>query len=90
MIDAMTGTNVEDRIPGKLPSDVCVAHKTGSWEGNFGDAGIVFYKDPSDGEKHYYIAVLASGAGEGEARDAIQDISLAVYEALASLKDATR
>ena len=88
MLDAMTGTNVEDRIPGKLPSGVRVAHKTGSWEGNFGDAGIVFYKDPSGGEKHYYIAVLASGVGESEARDAIQDISLAVYEALAAPREA--
>ena len=87
MLDAMTGTNVEDRIPGKLPSGVRVAHKTGSWEGNFGDAGIVFYEDPSGAEKRYYIAVLASGAGEGEARDAIQDISLAIYEALTASKD---
>ncbi len=85
MIAAMTGTSVEDRILGKLPSGVRVAHKTGSWEGHFGDAGIVFYKDPSGGEKHYYLAVLASGAGEGEAREAIQDISLAVYEALTAL-----
>ena len=89
MIAAMTGTNVEDRIPGKLPSGVRVAHKTGSWEGHFGDAGIVFYKDPSGGERHYYIVVLASGAGEGQARDAMQDISLAVYEALAAQKDVT-
>lgn len=82
MIDAMTETNVEDRISGKLPLGVCVAHKTGSWEANFSDAGSVFHKDSSGVEKHYYIAVFASGAGEGEARDEIQEISLAVYEAL--------
>ena len=87
MIDSMTGTNVEDRIPGKLPSGVRVAHKTGSWEGHFGDAGIVFYKDSLGIEKHYYIAILASGAGEGEARAAMRDISLAVYETLTASKD---
>lgn len=90
MLGAMTGTNVEDRIPEKLPSDVRVAHKTGSYGSHFGDAGIVFYKDPSGSEKHYYIVVLASGAGEGEARDAIQDISLAAYDALTAPKGTTR
>ncbi len=90
MLDAMTGTNVEDRIPGMLPSDIRVAHTTGSWERNFGDAGIVFYKDSSGNEKHYFIAVLDSGAGEGEARDTIQEISLPVYEALTAPGEAAR
>ncbi len=87
MIDSMTGTNVEDRIPGKLPSGVHVAHKTGSWERHFGDAGIVFYKDSSGIEKHCYITVLASEADEGEASAAMRDISLAVYEALTAPED---
>jgi beta-lactamase class A len=83
MLDDMTDTSFEDRIPEKLPDDARVAHKTGSYGDNFGDAGIVFYKDRRGVEKRYYLVVLSSGAGEYDARDAIQDISLAVYEALA-------
>lgn len=82
MLDAMTETNLEDRIPNKLPPDVRVAHKTGSYGENFGDAAIVFYKDNQGVEKRYYLVVLAKGAVEPEARDVIQDVSLAVYEAL--------
>jgi beta-lactamase class A len=84
MLDAMTDTAFEDRIPERLPQDVRVAHKTGSYDDNFGDAGVVFYKDRQGVEKHYYLVVLASGTGEYEASDAIQEMSLAIYEALVS------
>ncbi len=83
MLDAMTQTYVEDRIPGELPQDVRVAHKTGSYEDNFSDAGIIFYKDHRGVEKRYYLVVLSRGDGEYEARSAIQEMSLATYEALA-------
>jgi beta-lactamase class A len=82
MLDAMTETSVEDRIPGKLPEDVRIAHKTGSYDGNFGDAGVVFYRDSQGEAKRYYLSVLSEGTGEYEARDVIQDVSLAVYEAV--------
>ena len=80
MLDTMTETTLEDRIPEKLPNDVRVAHKTGSYESNFGDAGIVFYKDHQGVEKRYYLVVLARDTGEYEARHGIQEMSLAVYE----------
>jgi beta-lactamase class A len=86
MLEAMTETVFEDRIPEKLPLEAVVAHKTGSYGDNFGDAGVVFYKDRSDAEKRYYLVVLAKGVGEYEARDVMQDISVAVYEALAATK----
>jgi len=82
MIEAMTETSVEDRIPERLPEDVLVAHKTGSYEGNFGDAGVVFYKDSQGEARHYYLTVLSKGTGEYEARDVIQKVSLAVYKAI--------
>ena len=82
MLEAMTDTSVEDRIPEKLPEDVRVAHKTGSYEGNFGDAGVVFYKDSQGKARRYYLTVLSEGAGEPEARDVIQKVSLAVYGAI--------
>jgi beta-lactamase class A len=82
MLEAMTDTSVEDRIPEKLPEDVRVAHKTGSYEGNFGDAGVVFYKDSQGKASRYYLTVLSEGAGEPEAREVIQKVSLAVYQAI--------
>ena len=82
MLDAMTDTSLEDRIPEKLPSEVRVAHKTGSYAENFGDAGVVFYTDEQGVERSYSLVVLAKGAGEPEARDVIQNVSLAVYEEL--------
>jgi beta-lactamase class A len=82
MLDAMTETTFEDRIPERLPLDVRIAHKTGSYIDSFGDAAVVFYKDRSGTEKHYYLVVLSRDAREGEARDVIQEISLAVYETL--------
>ena len=85
MLDAMTETTLEDRIPEKLPSDVHIAHKTGSYENNFGDAGIVFHEDSQGVEKRYYLVVLAKDTGEYEARDAIQEMSLAVYEAVTGI-----
>jgi len=86
MLDAMTETTLEDRIPEKLPRDVRVAHKTGSYDDHFGDAGVVFYKDGQGVERRYYLAVLAKDTNEDGARDAIQSISLVVYEALTGTK----
>jgi beta-lactamase class A len=84
MLYAMTETHLEDRIPEKLPLGVRVAHKTGTYGENFGDAGIVFYEDSRGVMKHYYLVVLVKecATGESEARDAIQSISRVTYEAL--------
>ncbi len=79
MLDAMTNTFSEDRIPGGLPPDVRVAHKIGTYGTNFSDAGIVFYGD-GDSEKQYYIVVFTDGMGESTARAAIQEISAAAHQ----------
>jgi beta-lactamase class A len=42
MLDLMTGTYLETRLPGQLPDKVKVAHKTGDWQGTASDVGIVF------------------------------------------------
>jgi beta-lactamase class A len=83
MLEAMTGTSFEDRIPASLPPEVRVAHKTGSYEDNFGDAGIVFYRDRRGVAKRYYLVVLATGTGAYDVQDTIQSMSLTVYETLA-------
>jgi len=84
MLAAMTGTAYEDRIPAPLPPDVRVAHKVGSYGDSFGDAGIVFFEDRAGRERRYYLVIMAEGVTEAEARAAIQEVSLAAYEALAT------
>lgn len=86
MLDAMTDTAFEDRIPERLPRDVRIAHKVGSYDENFGDAGVVFYRDSQGVERRYYLVVLARDIDEYEARDVIQSMSLAVYEALTGVE----
>lgn len=83
MLDFMTNTSLEDRIPAGIPAraHVRVAHKYGSYGTSFGDAGVVFYK--KDHLKHrYYIVVLSDGTDEAEARDAIQHFARATHEAI--------
>lgn len=85
MLAAMTNTNLEDRLPAPLPPESTrVAHKTGSYEDSFGDAGIVFYKDNRGVERRYFVVVLTQGMGEDAARREIGEVSLAAHEAIAA------
>jgi beta-lactamase class A len=83
MLDIMTGTSFEDRLPGPLPEGTRVAHKIGSWETTFSDAGIVLPEGASGAEEGYYVVAFSEGAMEGEARETIRDVSLEAYRALA-------
>ncbi|MGH3147482.1 MAG: serine hydrolase [Rubrobacter sp.] len=85
MLDIMTGTSFEDRLPGQLPEGSRVAHKIGSYETTFSDAGIVFPEGTEGTDQGYYVVVFSEGATEGEATLAIQEVSLAAYQALAAL-----
>src|SRR5215210_3050962 len=81
MLELMTNTAFEDRLPGPLPEGTRVSHKIGSYESTFSDAGIVFPEEHIKGQE-YYIVVFSEGAAQGEeARETIQDISLATYQA---------
>ena len=80
MLGFMTNTAFEDRLPRSLPEEARVAHKIGSYESTFSDAGIVFPEE-SGAVQEYYIVVFSEGAPQGEARKAIQDISQATYQA---------
>src|SRR5215211_6284616 len=84
MLGIMTGTAFEDRLPRPLPDGARVAHKIGSYESTFSDAGIVLSAERSGVGKEYYIVVFSEGAPEGEARQTIQEVSLAAYRALAA------
>lgn len=84
MLGSMTDTAFEDRIPAGLPQDVRVAHKIGTYENSFSDAGVAFYEGPDGKEHHYFIVVLTEGAGETNARAAIQEISASAHETFAT------
>jgi beta-lactamase class A len=81
MLELMTNTAFEDRLPQPLPEETRVAHKIGSYESTFSDAGLVFPEESGGTGREYYIVVFSEGASEGEAREAIQDISLVTYRA---------
>jgi beta-lactamase class A len=83
MLDVMTGTSFEDRLPQPLPEGTRVAHKIGSWETTFSDAGIVFPEGASETDEGYFVVVFSEGATEETAREMIRDVSLAAHEALA-------
>jgi beta-lactamase class A len=82
MLKLMTNTSFEDRLPQPLPESARVAHKIGSYESTFSDAGIVFPERRGSTNREYYIVIFSEGAPEGEARETIQDISLEAYQAL--------
>jgi beta-lactamase class A len=83
MLEIMTGTSFEDRLPGPLPEETRVAHKIGSWETTFSDAGIVLPEGASGAEEEYYVVVFSEGVPEDAARETIRDVSLEAYRALA-------
>ena len=81
MLELMTDTTFEERLPRPLPEEARVAHKIGSYESTFSDAGIVFPYGEGKGQE-YYIVVFGEGDAQGEAIGTIQDISLATYQTL--------
>ncbi len=82
MLDLMTDTSFEDRLPQPLPEGTRVAHKIGSYGDTFSDAGVVFMEGSQDTEEAYFIVVIARNTTEWTARSGIQDISLATYQLL--------
>jgi beta-lactamase class A len=82
MLDLMTDTSFEDRLPQLLPEGTRVAHKIGSYGDTFSDAGIVFPEGSYDTEDAYFIVVIAGDTTEWTARSGIQDMSLTTYRLL--------
>lgn len=77
MVDFLTDTAFEDRIPRDLPKEISVAHKIGTQTGQFHDAGIVFYEP-----RPYSITVYNKNINnEDKAKDLIAKTSKIVYEA---------
>jgi beta-lactamase class A len=86
MLDFMTNTSFEDRLPEPLPEDARVAHKIGSYGDTFSDAGLVFPEGSREVSETYYLIVIVGDTDEWTARSAIQDMSLAAYESLANAR----
>ena len=84
MLDLMMNTEFEARLPAPLPEGTRVAHKIGSYESTFSDAGVVFPEGSYNIRDAYFIVVIASGTSEDKARDAIQEMSLITYRSLIS------
>jgi beta-lactamase class A len=82
MLDVMTDTSFEDRLPQPLPEGARVAHKIGSYGDTFSDAGIVFPRGSNGTRDAYFIVVIAAGTTESIARSAIQVVSLTTYRSL--------
>ena len=82
MLDTMTNTAFEDRLPEPLPEGTRVAHKIGSYGTTFGDAGLVFPEGSRDADDAYFMVVIASDTSESAARAAMQEMSLATYRSL--------
>jgi beta-lactamase class A len=80
LLDLMENTVHRTRIPAKLPQDVVVAQKIGTWPGEVYDFGLVYAPDRS-----FAISVFTKGIPEPEAEAAIANIAAAIYWYMDSL-----
>ncbi len=74
IVDYLTKTAYEDRIPAGVPKDVKVAHKIGNETNSFSDAGIVFGSEP------FILVIISKDALEKEALQVLPEITKIVWE----------
>ncbi len=74
ILEALTKTDFEDRIPQGIPETVRVAHKTGNEVQVYNDCGIIFSNNP------YVLCILTEEVVEEEAQDIIPKISRLIWE----------
>jgi hypothetical protein len=82
MLDIMTNTSFEDRLPQPLPEGTRVSHKIGYYGTTFADAGVVFPEGARDTRDAYFMVVITSDTSESASRFATQEMSLATYRKL--------
>lgn len=75
--DYLLAQDDDEGLAEGLPDDVAFGHKTGTLDDARHDGGIVY------AEKPYVIVVLTQNMGYDDANDLMEDISAAVYAALA-------
>jgi beta-lactamase class A len=77
MINILLDQRFDEIIPAGLPSNVKVAHKTGSISGIQHDAGIIFLPD---GRKYVLVLLSKNITDEKAAINAMANVSKMVYE----------
>jgi|GEM_PF-204427 len=76
MREILLGQKFNKMIPGKLPEDVKVAHKTGEVTGARNDTGIVYAPFGT-----WYLTILTDGLEDGDAgKEAIADLSRFIHD----------
>lgn len=75
LIDLMSNTVYNDRLPAKLPEGVTVAHKVGTLPNNVHDAGLVYAPDRS-----FAISVFTEDIPYDDATNLIANLAAAMYE----------
>lgn len=76
LLEFMTDTEAEDRLPKGLPNGTKIYHKTGDGEGFVHDLGII------EGENVYFLGVMTSDIGdaEEETKKTIAEISKKIFD----------
>jgi beta-lactamase class A len=83
LLSYLLASRFKDRLPAKLPEDVAVANKIGTWPGTVNDVGIVISDKVS-----YVVAIMSKDVNNSNAgADAVADLSLAVYRHIISRLD---
>ena len=74
LLEFLTQTAFEERIPAGLPEGTQVAHKIGTEIGVYSDAGIILTDKP------FILVILTEAVKESEAKEVLPQIALAVWE----------
>lgn len=77
LLDFLSDTYIEDRIPASLPSSAVVYHKTGDFIGGMHDVGII-----KNGDAVFFLGVLTSDIGDTEkdTKNAIAKIAKKIFD----------
>lgn len=76
ILDLLSKSQMNNRIPAKLPKEIRIAHKTGELAGVRNDAGIVFL----DGNPYVIVEMSKNLVGEDEGVENLAEISRIVYD----------
>ncbi len=81
MIEILSAQSIRDRIPKYLPTDVIVAHKTGSISKIEHDGGIIFLPD---GKKYVLVVLTSDFENSANAKEVIAQVSKVCYDHMVS------
>ena len=81
ILDILTRTKFNDKLPAAVPTDIKIAHKVGEFEDQksnksvYSDCGIVFLP-----KRTYNLCIMVSDSTEADAASSIQQTSKIVFE----------